>query len=87
MIEDLFTAAVAYVPVVVGLVELAKRLGMGERWAPLLSLALGLAFGLVYVAPGDPRAAALAGTLLGLAASGLYSGAKTTATSFRRQAE
>ena len=77
---------VAVVPLILGLVEMAKRLGLGSAWAALLAVGLGLAASLGRAAlatPGAPAAelarATLAGVALGLSASGLYSGAKRLA--------
>ena len=76
-------AGVAGVPLVMGLVEVAKRLGLGSRWAPALAVGLGAALSLGYRAavglPGGEAwaQAALNGLALGLAAAGLYSGGRT----------
>lgn len=67
----------ALIPAITALVEIAKRSGMPDRIAPLLALVLGLAAGLVYVAPDDWRAAILAGLVMGLSSMGLWSGGKT----------
>lgn len=72
-----FTAQTVSIPViVVGLVELAKRLGLPTRYAPVLAVLLGLLFGTVYLSPEDLRAGVLMGLALGLSASGLYSGSR-----------
>lgn len=71
--------------VIVALVEGAKRLGLPARYAPLVAVALGLVCGLAaYVARAVPSLggwveAAGGGIALGLAAAGLYSGAKAVA--------
>jgi hypothetical protein len=86
MEPDLVTRAAVYafaVPLIVALVELAKRLGCPDRYAPLVSLLLGLvtAFGAVAAIPFPPQhwfLTVLIGVGLGLGASGLYSGARTT---------
>jgi len=39
---------------------------------------LGIIVGIIYVAPNDPKQGILVGLSLGLAAAGLYSGAKNT---------
>ena len=75
---DLNVYGVAVIPVVLSLVELAKRLGVPTYWAPLVSLAFGMLFGFVFVAPGDPKKAVYAGLVIGCAAVGLYSGTKNT---------
>ena len=72
---------VAVVPLIVGLVEMAKRLGLGSAWSAPLAVGLGLLASLGWAAThGGPAAelerAALVGVGLGLSASGLYSGAK-----------
>jgi len=64
---------------IVGLVELAKRSGLPARWAPLLSLALGVAAGIFVVSPGDVVQGILNGVAMGLAAVGLFSGVKNVA--------
>lgn len=65
--------------VVIGLDELAKKLGLPTRWAPALSLVLGIACGLIFFIDKGVPIAALNGVVLGLSASGLYSGLKATA--------
>src|SRR6266487_2760433 len=50
---------VAVVPLIVGLVEMAKRLGLGSAWAAPLAVGLGLAASLGRAAlatPGAPAA-------------------------------
>jgi hypothetical protein len=75
-------AGVAVVPLIVGLVEVLKGLGLSNRWAPALAVALGLGLSLGYQAAlGIPAGAewaqaVLSGLVLGLAATGLYSGAR-----------
>ncbi len=78
-------AGVAGVPLVIGLVEAAKRLGLSSRWAPALAVGLGAALSLGYRAalglPGGEAwaQATLNGLALGLAAVGLYSGGRALA--------
>lgn len=63
-------AAAALVPVITGLVQVMKQAGMPSRYAGLCAIAIGILFALVI---GLPVAAAiLAGTIGGLAASGIY---------------
>jgi len=73
---------VAIVPLIVGVVELLKKVGLPSKFAAVASAALGIAIGLLYVSPDDPAKGALVGLSLGLAASGLYSGAKNTMQGF-----
>jgi hypothetical protein len=76
---------IALVPLIVGLVEMTKRLGLGAAWAAPLAVGLGLlasvgwavALGPGSTPPSEALArAALMGIALGLSASGLYSGLK-----------
>jgi len=76
---------VAIIPLIVGLVELAKKLGLPDKFAALLSAVLGVVIGLVYVAPNDPAKGVLVGLSMGLAASGLYSGVKNTVEGMKGQ--
>lgn len=71
------------IPVVLGLVEVFKRLGLPSQWAPLASVVLGLIAGFFYLAPGDPATAVLSGLVVGLAAMGLWSGPKSVARGIR----
>lgn len=80
---DLEWGGVVVVPLIVGLVEVAKRLGLSTRYAALVSLTIGLAISLgawVATQAGEPARegfqAALVGLALGLSASGLYSVAR-----------
>ena len=75
-------AGVLAVPFIIGLVEAAKRLGMGDLFATPLAVGLGIALSVgwhaatVYPAAAPWVQALMLGIALGLAASGLYSGAK-----------
>lgn len=71
-------AGIALVPVIVGLVEVFKRTGLPDQYAPIASLILGLLVaGLVALSAGTFTAATiLTGIAYGLSASGLYSGVK-----------
>ena len=69
---------VAVVPVALGLVQLIKTAGLPTRLAPIASLLVGI--GLITLLPDLSWQATLAqGLIVGLAASGLWSGSKTTA--------
>lgn len=70
---------VALVPIIIGISEVAKRVGFPKKYVPVLNLALGVAAGFIYAAPSNPKEAALVGIALGLSASGLYSGVKNVA--------
>jgi hypothetical protein len=76
------SAAVAGVPLVLlvlGLVELSKRLGLAGRWLTVASMAIGIVFGAAYMVSQDVPvdfggwfAVIVYGLMLGLIASGVY---------------
>ncbi|MFO7294436.1 MAG: hypothetical protein C0P72_000275 [Clostridia bacterium] len=70
---------VAIIPLIVGIVELLKQVGLPSKFAALVSVILGIVIGIVYLSPDDIKKGILVGLALGLAASGLYSGTKSTA--------
>ena len=76
--QDPLISGILAVPLLTGLVEVAKRSGLPGRYAALLALALGIALTAVgYVADNSgwrgPYDALLQGIAYGLASSGLYS--------------
>lgn len=64
------------VPLVVGLVQVAKVAGLSSKYAPLVSVLLGVATATIL--SGVSAIAILGGVVLGLSASGLFSGVKST---------
>lgn len=73
---------IAVVPAVIGLVEVCKDLGLPTRAAPAASVIFGVlaALAQLYAGQWPWIQATVVGIALGLAACGLYSGAKTTVT-------
>jgi len=72
-----FTSApelLVLLPLVVGLVEAVKALGIPHRFAPLAPIVLGI--GLAFLVMPTMTAVILGGTTLGLMASGLYLGVR-----------
>jgi len=67
------------VPLILGLVELAKRFGFPSRWAGVLAVVLGIAGSLLWMyTQASPLAQAIAqGLVVGLAAAGLWSTGKS----------
>ena len=65
------------VPVVLGVVEAIKVAGLTSRWAPIVSVLLGIAGAMLLVGSLD-KASILQGIIAGLTASGLWSGVKKT---------
>ncbi len=69
---------VVLIPLIMGLVELFKQVGISKKILPIISLTLGIVIGVVYLAEMDLKQGILVGAMLGLSASGLYSGTKNT---------
>lgn len=73
--NDTITDAMV-VAVVMALVESIKRAGVPSRFAGLISAALGVAYGLATSPTPNVAFAVVRGLIIGLSASGLYSGTK-----------
>jgi len=71
---------VAIIPLILGLVELFKRAGISTRWSPFIAVVLGVLAGIFYIST-DIKEGIIIGLMLGLSASGLYSGAKSFTSS------
>lgn len=69
---------IALIPLIIGLVEVFKRYGINKKALPVIALSFGVLAGIFYVYPNDLKGGILVGLMLGLSASGLYSGAKNT---------
>lgn len=66
-------ALMATIPVVVALVQVIKQMGLSDRYAPIASIVLGI--GLAAVVTTGLVPIIIGGIVVGLSASGLYSGA------------
>jgi len=64
------------IPVIVGIVSVARKAGLSTRYAPVFALVLGAVGGYFYIA--EDVMGVLVGITMGLAASGAYSGVKTS---------
>ncbi len=69
-------AGIAFIPIVIGIVEVLKRVGLKDKFAPVASIILGVVLGILYGSDGDIKKGVLQGIYFGLSASGLYSGTK-----------
>ena len=77
-------AGAAFIPVIVGIVEVLKRIGLKDRFAPITSIIIGIVLGILYGNEGDIKKGVLQGVYFGLAATGLYSGTKNVVGEIRR---
>lgn len=64
------------IPVIVGIVSVARKAGLATRYAPTLAVVLGAVGGYFYIE--SSTIGVLVGITLGLASSGAYSGVKST---------
>lgn len=71
----LSSSALALVPVVMALTSLSKMY-IDSKWAPLVSLGIGI-IGAFLVPSVAWQGTVLTGIVMGLTASGVYSGAKS----------
>ena len=62
------------IPIIIGIVEVFKRAGLPNKYSPVVSLLLGVIFGILYVQP--LLNGIIVGLMVGLSATGLYSGSK-----------
>lgn len=69
---------VAIIPIITGLIEIAKKMGLPKKFSPLIALALGIIAGVVYIEPQDVAGGIIIGIAVGLSASGLYEYSKDT---------
>lgn len=65
------------IPVIIGIVAALKMAGLPSRYAPILSLLLGMSLA-YFLSPIPNIENVVNGIIAGLSASGLYSGAKAT---------
>lgn len=67
----------AIVPIIIGITQIAKKLGLPKKYAALFSWILGIVLAIFYVSPERLTDAFILGSALGLSASGLFSGTKS----------
>lgn len=72
---EMSAVVVAAIPITVGVVQVVKKVGLTDKWAPLASLLVGA--GLVFLSGAVWQIVIAQGIIVGLAASGLYSSGKT----------
>ena len=71
-------AGIAIIPLLIGILEVFKKLGLREKYVPIFSLVIGIGLGIALFAAGDLKAGIIQGIYIGLSAVGLYSGTKNT---------
>ncbi|MCM8901338.1 hypothetical protein KVG29_08905 [Caldicoprobacter algeriensis] len=77
MPEQVLLLVSVLTPIVAGIVELIKHVGLNTKYAPLMAVAVGVALAALYTFGSIELSMRLwAGVLAGLAASGFYSNVK-----------
>lgn len=71
-------AGIAIIPLLIGLLEVFKKLGLNDKYVPIFSVILGIGTGIALFADGDLATGIVQGMYIGLSAVGLYSGTKNT---------
>ena len=74
---------IAIIPIVTGLVEVAKRTGLSGKFAPVAALVLGIVLTATW--EGVSPESLVTGIVYGLSASGFYDGAKTTVSAIQKK--
>lgn len=77
-IVTLSTVSMAFVPVVMAITQVFKTFIVDGRWAPLVSIASGIVLSFA-IPEANIVLTVLQGVLIGLTASGLFSGGKAMA--------
>lgn len=71
-------AGIAIIPLLIGILEVFKKVGLKEKYIPIFSVALGIFIGIGLFGNGDLKVGLVQGIFIGLSAVGLYSGTKNT---------
>jgi len=80
MTIDLFVSGISVVGIIIGLIQVAKKMGLPNKFAPMLSISLGVIFGgIVAMLESDPGNV-FVGLACGLMACGLYDQVKNIST-------
>ncbi len=77
---------VSAITIILGLVQLARMLGLKEKYTPLLTVALGqlASIGYHFYSNQAWYEAVIGGLVIGLSAIGLYTGTRDTVEAFRK---
>lgn len=72
-----------FIPVITGIVNILKNLGLKNNFAPLVSLVLGIIFSVFFSPDALIKYRVLKGIILGLSASGFYTSGKRVITTVK----
>lgn len=65
-----------FIPIITAIVNIFKSLGINPKFAPLLSLGVGIIFAIFFSNEADIKFRVLKGIFLGLSSSGIYTHGK-----------
>lgn len=71
---------IAIIPLLIGILEVFKKLGLKDKYIPVVSVVLGITIGIGLFGDGDIKIGLVQGIFIGLSAVGLYSGTKNALT-------
>lgn len=66
---------VAIIPLILAVVEFFKRCGVPMKYSPIIAVVFGMLVGIFYI-DAEFKERIIVGLMLGLSATGLYSGTK-----------
>jgi len=72
------------VALVIGLVQVAKKIGLPDKFAPLLSIGFGVVFSFIAQIGATNPSNLLFGIIIGLSSVGLWSGTKNTVEGLKK---
>lgn len=72
-----------FIPIITGIVNILKNLGLKNNFAPLVSLVLGIIFSVFFSPDALIKYRVLKGIILGLSASGFYTSGKRVITTVK----
>ncbi len=76
LINEHLVIVLALVPVVTGVVEAIKSVGLPKSYSEVTSILVGIGLSVALLGVGNLSETIVAGIILGLAASGLWDGGK-----------
>lgn len=79
---EMLMTPMTQIALIIGLAEVAKKIGLNKRWIPLVDLGIGLMSGIFiyhFVFDNGVIESIVIGIALGLSACGLFSGFKNLA--------
>ena len=74
---------IALIPIITLIIDVLKRAGLPNKFAAIVSIILGMIFGVFFQSTPDLKERILTGIIMGMSASGLYSSGKAVTKSIK----